>query len=443
MKYFKQCRITISGVLALFACVAFNYASIAQENTGWQMLFNGQDLSGWEKVDGQHKYEVKDGVIVGTEVIGEPNGFLCTTEYYDDFILELEVKPDIVMENSGIQFRSKYGDEYNDRLYGYQAQIENRPPSTSSWNGAIYDEKRRHWLYIIEDDPIRENAFINNQWNKYRIEAIGTTIRVWINGIPISHLVDVETADGYEPYGGSDSKIGSSTTSGAICLQIHGVLSGPQYEVRFGKSIAMRNPRIQTENLRPSPYDDIPVLNYKPNHISGQEKYQGFELLFDGKTTNNWKGVSGSDLPESGWEIEDGVLTVSGTGNGISGPAKSIMLTEKEYGPFELKFDFKQHNEGGIVGLKYYANELNNWAGDTGGEPIIGKMVAYAQPAPRNPVEWNSALIRVLPNNWVEYWVNGYKILDYQRDSSEPARGHILLDAYDTISYRSIKIREL
>src|SRR5690625_450165 len=263
---------------------------IAQDR-GWNPLFNGKDLNGWKIVDGQHKYEVKDGVIVATEVVGQPNGFLCTVQQYSDFILELDIKPDIVREKSGIQFRSKFDDKFKDHLYGYQMQVENRAPHVSQWNGAIYDERRRHWLYIIDDDPVRKKAFINNQWNRNRIEAIGTTIRNWVNGIPISHFVDTPLADGYEPWNADhDAKVGSSTTSGSIWLQIHGVLSGAQYDDRFGKQIRFRNIHIQTENLRPSSYDDIPVLSYIPNDLSEQEKFQGFDLLFDGETNEVWRG---------------------------------------------------------------------------------------------------------------------------------------------------------
>jgi hypothetical protein len=296
-----------------------------------------------------------------------------------------------------------------------------------------------HWMYILEDDPVRQKAYVQNQWNRYRIEAIGTTVRVWINGIPTSHLVDLEFAENETPTRNNDAKPGSPTTTGAICLQVHGVLSGDAFDIRFGKSVYMRNVRIQTENLRPSPYDDIPVLNYKSNHMSGQEAYQGFELLFDGETTKNWREIS-----ESGWEIEDGVLTVSGSEEAKKGNGVTMLVTERKFGPFELKFDFKRHNEGAIAGIKYFSNESGEES-DEEGEALFGKMAAYqGQPGPpTNPREWNNGVITVHPNGFVEHWVNGYKILEYQRDAKKPAWGHIVLDAYDIISYKSIKIREL
>ncbi len=53
----------------------------------WQNLFNGKDLSGWKQLNGKAKYEVKNGMIIGTTVPGEPNSFLATDKDYGDFVL--------------------------------------------------------------------------------------------------------------------------------------------------------------------------------------------------------------------------------------------------------------------------------------------------------------------------------------------------------------------
>jgi hypothetical protein len=390
----------------------------------WQILFNGEDLSGWEMLNGQHEAYVEDGVIVGTTVPGEPNGFLCTTEHYDDFILELEVNADLLLDNSGIQFRSNSNEDYrNYRVHGYQAQIENRPPHENQWNGVITEEAGRGWLYIVEDDPVRQKAYVHNQWNRFRIEAIGTANRVWVNGIAIAHLVDDETLSGF------------------ICLQFHG---GGLAEERGRQSIYMRDVRIQTDNLRSTPYDEIPVVNLIPNTISGQEAHQGFELLFDGETTGNWRGISGPALPESGWEVDDGVLTILSSQEDKAEEDTGILMTEKQYGPFEMKFDFKLQNEDAIVGVEYLVRDLEEERA-----AVYGQLVQYnrSRLAGNNRSlwkEWNRAVITVHPDRRVEYWLNDYKILEYQRDLNQPFAGHILFDAYNgDISYRNIKIRGL
>lgn len=391
---------------------AFSFSlSFAQENStddGWKTLFNGKDLTGWHLLNGQHKVEVEDGVIVGTCIAGLPNGFLATKEEYGDFILELEVKADLLMHNSGIQFRSLSTDEYQDgRVHGYQAEVDITP---QKWSGGIYDEARREWLYILEDqDSPAKKAFKNNQWNRYRIEAIGNTNRIWVNGVPTAHLVDDET------------------TKGFIALPLHGnsrpTVPHGDYQVWF------RNIRIKTENLDPSLYDEIPVVNLIPNHVSEQEKHQGFSLLWDGESINGWKELNGS---EKGWEIENGVLTISSCDDSNSGIG--VLITENEYDAFELKFDFKQHEEHGIIGIEFQENQTES-------QNTYGLM---ASKNGKNVGEWNQGVIKVLPDGKIEYWLNGYLILEYYQDSDQPQTASILLNNTGSqISYRSIKIREL
>src|SRR5690606_16368672 len=113
---------------------------IAQkDDSSWEVLFNGKDLSGWKQLNGKHIWEVKEGMIVGTTVASEPNGFLCTEKEYGDFVLELEVSIDTLMNNSGVQFRSLSYPEYqNGRVHGYQMEVDPKP---QQWSGAIYEEE--------------------------------------------------------------------------------------------------------------------------------------------------------------------------------------------------------------------------------------------------------------------------------------------------------------
>jgi len=63
-------------------------------------------------------------------------------------------------------------------------------PSNRAWTGGIYDEARREWLYPLEYNPVAKKAFKKSEWNKMRVECIGSSIRTWINGIPASQLDD-------------------------------------------------------------------------------------------------------------------------------------------------------------------------------------------------------------------------------------------------------------
>ena len=435
-------------------------STLQAQNQKWQNLFNGKDLKGWKQLNGQAKYEVINGEIVGTTVSNTPNSFLATTKNYGDFILELELKVDNSM-NSGVQIRSESNAAYqNGRVHGYQVEVD---PSDRKFSGGIYDEARRGWLYPLDINPTGQQAFKNKQWNKYRVECIGNSIRTWINGVPTANVVDALTPAGF------------------IALQVHAIGKDDQP----GKQIHWRNIRIQTAQLKPSKADNIYVVNLVPNTVTPQEKAEGYSLLWDGKTTKGWRGAYKATFPESGWVIKDGELSVQKS-NGAESTNGGDIVTEKQYGAFEMKFDFKltagansgvkyfvtltEGNKGSAIGPEYQILDderhpdakLGKNGNRTLGslyDLITSKKIPNAQ---RKIGEWNSGLIRVYPDNKIQYWLNGYKILEYVRGSAEfltlvadskykdwknfgmAPNGHILLqDHGDQVFFRSIKLKQL
>jgi len=205
----------------------------AENDEKFTPLFNGENLDGWVQHGGKAEYTVEDGVIIGTSVPKTPNSFLCTEKDYSDFILEVEYMVDPKL-NSGIQIRSNVYDEPKTyttdsgkkvkvsagRVHGYQVEID---PSDRAWSGGIYDEGRRGWLFNLKDKPEAQKAFKQNEWNKYRIEARGNSIKTWINGVPAADLTD------------------DMTDKGFIALQVHGVGGD---EKKVGKQIKWRNVKI-------------------------------------------------------------------------------------------------------------------------------------------------------------------------------------------------------
>ena len=443
----------LTSILVLIAL-----SSSAQSEMGeWEYLLNGKDLNAWEILGGKATYQVENGELIGTTVSNTPNTFLRTKKEFGDFILEVELFVHPLM-NSGIQIRSLSKKEYqNGRVHGYQVEVD---PSKRAWSGGIYDESRRGWLYNLELNPQAKTAFKNNEWNKYRIECIGNSIKTWLNGIPVAHLIDAETHKGF------------------IALQVHSI---PNSEPA-GRQIRWKNIKIQTKNLKTIASDPIFVVNTLVNNLSKEEKSLGYRLLWDGKTTKNWTLTNTNKFPEKGWLIQDGILSVEKDQVGQPALGGDI-VTQKIFAAFELKFDFKL-TEGANSGLKYLVNDYNGSIigleyqilddekhpdakmgikGNRTLASLYDLIPALKIPAAVKKIgEWNQAMIRVYPNNKVEHWLNGYKVLEFDRQSAEfkelvsqskfknvkgfglTPNGKILIqDHGDQVSFRSLKIREI
>jgi hypothetical protein len=442
--------------LTVFVCCwSISVAGRCQGN--WTNLFNGKDLSNWYQLGGKAEYQIKGDMIVGNPKLGEPNSFLVTKNIYKDFILEFEFKADDGI-NSGVQFRSEKNPD--NRVFGYQMEIDASP---RAWTGGIYDEARRQWLYTLEYNTPAKSFFKKQVWNKARIECIGNALRTWINGMPAAHVVDDMTPEGF------------------IALQVHSIDKSEQQS----KTVAWRKIRIQTNNLKASPVDSIFVLNLLPNILTEQEKQNGVRLLFDGKTTEGWRGAYKETFPGNGWEIKDGVLQVLKSEGGESKNGGDIVTTNN-FSAFDLQFEFKL-TEGANSGVKYFVTEKEGNTGSAIGleyqilddekhpdakQGVVGNRTLASLydliPSVKNPRglkkigEWNQGRIIVFPDNRIEHWLNGYKVVEYQRGTpiyqalvarSKYAQwenfgmapeGHILLqDHGDAVSFRSIKIKTL
>lgn len=441
--------------LILLKLLAIAAIFVSAQSSEWTPLFNGKDLTGWKQLNGQAKYEVKNGEIIGTTVLNTPNSFLCTEKTYSDFVFEVELLVEKDM-NSGIQYRSESKTDYqNGRVHGYQCEVD---PSQRAWSGGIYDEARRGWLYTLELNPAAKPALKMGDWNTYRIECIGNSMKTWVNGVACSHVIDDMTKEGF------------------IALQVHSIGNNKEKE---GHQIKWRNIRIKTTNLKPSPSEGIYVVNLIPNNLSDAEKEQGFQLLFDGKTFENWEMAANGEPVTQGWEIINNEMVVNPS-NGSKG--EGGIHTKKQYGPFELKFDFKL-TEGGNNGIKY---GLGNNGPEVGLEyqilddekhpdakqGVVGNRTLASLydliPAEKDPRfvkkigEWNQGRIVVFPDNTVQHWLNGRKVVEYKRgdaiyralvarskyaefkDFGMAPKGPILLtDHQDEVFFRSIKIREL
>lgn len=452
----------VSLIITVIILVGFNACKTSQENSPWTNLIPSENFEGWNIKGGEATYVNEKGVIIGTTKANTPNTFLTTNKNYSDFILEIEYQVDSTM-NSGIQIRSNSLPFYRDGIvHGYQVEID---PSKRAWSGGIYDEKRRKWLNTLEKNPEAQKAFKQNKWNKYRVEAIGDTIKTWINGVPAAFLID------------------DKTSSGFIGLQVHSI--GNKKE-KLGKQVMWKNAKIITENV--SKYATKSPLNpvNTKNKLTIDEAKQGWKMLWDGTTTKGWRSARTDKFPaDSIWTIQNGELSVITTG-GLESAAGGDIVTKELFGDFELSVDFKL-SSGANSGIKYYVDtELNKGPGSSigleyqllddelhpdaklgshEGSRTLGSVYDLIQAdvnKPINPIgEWNTAYISSIKNH-VEYWINGVKILEFDRGSelflklvSESKyakwpnfgmleKGNILLQEHGfPVSFKNIKIRSI
>ena len=182
------------------------------------------------------------------------------------------------------------------------------------------------------------------------------------------------------------------------------------------------------------------------NVLTEQEQREGWKLLWDGKTTNGWRGAKLQTFPQKGWRIEDGVLKVEKANGAESGNGGDI-VTDKIYHNFILKVDFKI-TEGANSGIKYFVDpDMNQGEGSAigcefqvlddlrhpdaklgvkGNRKLNGvKLLEYE----RNTQEWNALVAYSKYKNWPDFG---------NRD------GRILLqDHGDEVWYKNVKIKEL
>ncbi|WP_026475246.1 3-keto-disaccharide hydrolase [Alkaliflexus imshenetskii] len=439
------------NVQLLLILLIFNVSVSAQHKREWSSLFNGRNLSGWNHLNGELLPQVQRGELIFPASTKSSTGKLLTNNEFSNFILELEL---MVVENANgvISFQTQ-----PDANQGYKLIINN---AANNWNGSVYCEAGRGWLYTGELNPMAATAYKPGQWNHLRIERIGNNIRTWINNVPVAHVID------------------DNHVAGFIALQVDNDDATEQNsgEVRF------KNIRIKTANLKPTETPDIYVVNLIPNTLSKSEVEQGWKLLFDGKTSDGWVNVyNNSSFPEEGWVIQHGMIAAVPDRPDARVRGACIVTTEK-FRAFELQFEFNYAegansgvkyglgNGGVTIGLEYQILDDKRHPDANGGTLGNRRLSSLYDliPAERlgeltnGPNEWNYGKVILFPDNRVEHWLNGVKVLEYVRGSSiynvlvahskynefkgfGPMEASPILLQYhqDEVKFRSIKIREL
>src|SRR3954447_21519768 len=213
------------------------------------------------------------------------------------------------------------------------------------------------------------------------------------------------------------------------------------------------------------------------NSLTSTEKSAGWMLLFDGKTTNAWRGYKKPDMTGLRWKVEDGCLALP-PGQGDDTLGQRDIITTQLFDNFELTWDWRIA-QGGNSGVKYFVTENNESAIGheyqiiDGAHPDAGLREGrretaafydvFAAPAakPRPTPAFNTGRVLVKGNH-VEHWLNDAKVLEYELDSDtlrtaiadskfkgmpdfdKHIRGHLLLqDHGHAVCFRNIKVRAL
>lgn len=227
------------------------------------------------------------------------------------------------------------------------------------------------------------------------------------------------------------------------------------------------------------------------NKLSKKEKKQGWELLFDGKTFNGWRGLGRDTVETNHWKVENGMIRKVNSNEVPTAPdGKKIdggdLMTIETFENFELTFEWKilpAGNSGikynvseeisktytsghSALGFEYQVLDDNHekYAGKLKPHQFTGSLYEFypAKNVKINPPgQFNQSRI-ILKGNHGEHWLNGIKVLEYEMGTSEfdslyqaskfvkypdfqkKRKGHIVITNHtDESWYRNIKIRRL
>ncbi len=207
------------------------------------------------------------------------------------------------------------------------------------------------------------------------------------------------------------------------------------------------------------------------NVLTDEEVADGWKLLFDGETTNGWRGYNKSSFPQAGWVVRDGLLVITDTDY-----EGGDLITEEMYENFILKLDWMIPEGNGNSGIFFHvleqpdkeiywsAPEIQIISPRSQGRNRAGALYDLVPADPQNdkPIgEWNEVKL-VVDNPHIAVWQNGEKVVEIERWTQEwfdlvreskfechPEFGNLrkgqigLQDHGDHVKFRNIKVKVL
>jgi hypothetical protein len=161
------------------------------------------------------------------------------------------------------------------------------------------------------------------------------------------------------------------------------------------------------------------------NTLTPAEQAAGWKLLFDGKSTDGWRGFK-TAAPDAGWTVKDGVI-------GPDPKTSKDLVSKESFENFELDFDWKISPKGNS-GVIYHVIPVGDETYESGpeyqildnarGEPPLeraGSLFALYAPSMdmTKPVgEYNHGRL-IVDHGRVQQWLNGMKVVEYDMNSAD------------------------
>jgi hypothetical protein len=172
----------MTTLVLLVASLAFaqapNTLSKAEKSAGWQLLFDGKSMNGWESHNGGD-WKIEKGAIVCT---GAKPGWLGTSQSFSDYHLKLEFLPETEKTNSGIFLRSQK--EGQPHLTGYELQVWDFQPAGF------------HTGSLVGTAKASATKVKPGVWNQYDVLAQGDHFVITLNGAKLLDTKDAKHAAG-------------------------------------------------------------------------------------------------------------------------------------------------------------------------------------------------------------------------------------------------------
>ena len=175
------------------------------------------------------------------------------------------------------------------------------------------------------------------------------------------------------------------------------------------------------------------------NSLTRDERKEGFELLFDGKSISHWHSIRRQ--PDSGaWRALKGVLTYQA--------GESWLATDDTYFDFVLRLEYRT-GPGSDSGILFRAGPdgsgmelpIRSVPGQTGALANVAPLTNSVKP----DGEWNQVEITLVKRQLTAFW-NGVKTLDVNLGPDQPPYGYIGLRAHSSgtpVEFRNLRLKIL